>query len=317
MDRIRNLLILRGGALGDFILTLPVVSALHRHLPAITIDLASDPRFAELAIGSGWVRKVHSLDAALMAQMYVPDEARNPALADSWRGYDAALCYLEDPDQTIAHTLDDAGIRRRVFVSPRKICGHAIDHFMGGLCSLGLEMIADDSLVLNLQPKGTRSALTVRVSPQRPFFVIHPGSGSARKNWPLDRFVRLAERIRNERALLPVFLLGEAEAGFENILKKTLPSALCLTELGLSDVAAVLKQAQFYVGNDSGITHLSASLGVPTWALFGPTDPEQWAPRGRQVYVVRTHEPGLHPIERLAEDAVWQSLKMGDGGPRP
>jgi heptosyltransferase-3 len=319
MERIRNLLILRGGALGDFLLTLPVVAALHRQWPSVPIDLVADSRFADLSIGSGWVRKVHSLDAALMAQLYVSEAERDPALAESLRGYDAVLCYLDDSAQTIAQTLEQAGIRRQVFTSPRVIHGHAVDHFMGALRELGVEMKRDDSVVVRLRPEVERAAIAVRLSEPGVFAVIHPGSGSARKNWPLDRFVGLADRIRREMAIRPVFILGEAEEGLELVLRKAAPSVLCLAKLELMDVAAILNRAQFYIGNDSGITHLAASLGVPTWALFGPTDPAQWAPRGLRVQVVRSSERELHPMEDLAEDTVWQALKAknGEGLPGP
>jgi len=311
MERIRNLLILRGGALGDFLLTLPAVAALHRQWPSAAIDLVTDSRFADLAIGSGWVRKVHSLDAALMAQLYVPDRERDPALAESLRGYDAALCYLEDPDRTIAHTLDEAGIRQRVILSPRVVHGHAIDHFLSALRYFGIDGKGGDAFVLNLP--SIRTEIAARLTDQGPFAVIHPGSGSVRKNWPMARFIRLADRIQREMAIRPLFLLGEAEAALEMVLKQVAPTALFLTKLALMEVATVLKLARFYVGNDSGITHLSASLGSPTWALFGPTDPVQWAPRGLRVHVVRSYERGLHPMEDLAEDTVWQALKVGDG----
>jgi ADP-heptose:LPS heptosyltransferase len=55
----------------------------------------------------------------------------------------------------------------------------------------------------------------------------------------------------------------------------------------LPTVAGILAQAHVYVGHDSGMTHLAALLDVPTVALFGPTDPERWGPRGRHVTVLR------------------------------
>jgi heptosyltransferase-2 len=310
MERIRNLLILRGGALGDFLLTLPVVAAVHRQWPAVAIDLLIDSRFAELAIGSGWVRKVHSLEAALMAQLYVSDTERDPELAKGLRGYDAAICYLEDSERTIRRTLEEAGIRQYIFVSPRVTRGHATDHFMEALRGFGLETRSGEFAELHLPLGNVRAERVGCVAQHGPFVAIHPGSGNALKNWPVDRFIRLADQIQKTMAFHPVFLLGEAEDCLENVLEKAMPSALCLTKLKLMEVAAVLKQARFYIGNDSGISHLAAALGTPTWALFGPTDPAQWAPRGLQVHVVRNSKPGLYPMERLAEETVWQALRI-------
>jgi len=64
-------------------------------------------------------------------------------------------------------------------------------------------------------------------------------------------------------------------------------SFIALQCLDLPLLAAVLSQCSLFIGNDSGITHLAAALGVPTIALFGPTDPYVWGPRGTKVYIAR------------------------------
>jgi hypothetical protein len=61
-----------------------------------------------------------------------------------------------------------------------------------------------------------------------------------------------------------------------------------LRDLNLSLLAGVIAQAELFLGHDSGVTHLSSLLGVPTVALFGPTNPDRWAPRSNQVTVLRT-----------------------------
>lgn len=309
MKRIRKGLILRGGALGDFLLTLPVVAALHRQWPASPIDLAIDSRFAELALATGWVRHVLPLESARMAQLYVRPEARDPDLVEHLRGYDAAICFLDDADRTIAPALEDAGIRRRVFCSPHVKSGHAVDHFLSVLPEIDVKPEFGGYCVLDLDPAVQPSPEVRRIFEPGPFAVIHPGSGSPRKNWPLDRFLRLAERIQKHRRLRPVFLLGEAEAGWEPAVRKALPSVTCLVNQRLLDVAGILRRAHLYIGNDSGITHLAALTGAPTWALFGPTDPAQWAPRGPRTHVVRSPGgQGRATMAQLSEEAVWQAL---------
>jgi ADP-heptose:LPS heptosyltransferase len=110
---------------------------------------------------------------------------------------------------------------------------------------------------------------------RRTRIVIHPFSGSQRKNWPLHYFRALACRLP-----LPVeWSAGPEEAldgatRFDNLL----------------DLAGWLAGAELYIGNDSGITHLAAATGTPTLALFGPTAPNLWAPRGHNVMVIH-HEP--------------------------
>ena len=119
------------------------------------------------------------------------------------------------------------------------------------------------------------------------YAVIHPFSGSPRKNWPLDRFRALAARLP-----MPV----RWTAGPEEVLEDAVRFD------SLSDLARWLAGARFYIGNDSGITHLAAAVGAPVIAIFGPTDPSVWGPRGELVHLI--HRPGAWPevddVARLA-----------------
>ncbi len=101
---------------------------------------------------------------------------------------------------------------------------------------------------------------------ERTRIVIHPFSGSARKNWPLDRFRALAEQLDADWAIHP-----DGTPRFDN----------------LYDLACWLAGARLFIGNDSGVTHLASAVATPVIALFGPTDPAVWAPRGSIVEVIR------------------------------
>lgn len=107
--------------------------------------------------------------------------------------------------------------------------------------------------------------------PRADFAAIHPFSGSARKNWPIDRFRELAARLA-----LPVRWCAGPEDAMEDAERFE----------NLSDLACWLASARAYIGNDSGITHLAAAVGTPVVAIFGPTDPAVWAPRGKDISLV-------------------------------
>jgi hypothetical protein len=107
------------------------------------------------------------------------------------------------------------------------------------------------------------------------FAVIHPFSGSPRKNWPLENYQSLAAQLQSH---MPVrWCAGDEDP--------PLPHAVRISDL--FDLACWLAKASLYVGNDSGITHLAAAVGTPVLALFGPTDPKVWAPRGPNVHIGR------------------------------
>ncbi len=105
------------------------------------------------------------------------------------------------------------------------------------------------------------------------FAAIHPFSGSLRKNWPLDRFRAVADRLR-----MPVEWAAVPE--------QELAGARRFTDL--YELGCWIAGARLYIGNDSGITHLAAAVGTPVVAVFGPTDPAVWGPRGDRVRIVRS-----------------------------
>lgn len=102
---------------------------------------------------------------------------------------------------------------------------------------------------------------------------LAPGSGSLRKNWPLERFDRVATTLRQRAPL--IWLLGPAE---EELRPPAHPDDLILRGLPIVTIAKELSTCALLIGNDSGITHLAAALSVPTVALFATSDAAVWAP---------------------------------------
>lgn len=125
------------------------------------------------------------------------------------------------------------------------------------------------------------------------WWAIHPGSGSPRKNWPWERFLGVAQAISSRNRVQPFFLFGpvEEETPQEMVRGIEAQGFPILRNMALPVLAGVLSHCAGYLGNDSGVSHLAAALGVPTVILFGPTDPETWAPKGKQVKILRPDLP--------------------------
>jgi ADP-heptose:LPS heptosyltransferase len=120
---------------------------------------------------------------------------------------------------------------------------------------------------------------------------IHPFSGSARKNWPLDHYQTLARWLE---------ATGRS-VQFCTSPVQPLPAARVIENL--AELASWLAGASLYIGNDSGITHLAAASGAPTVALFGPTNPQVWAPRGSNVTIIQSDLDTLS-IEHVLNHAM-------------
>jgi ADP-heptose:LPS heptosyltransferase len=146
----------------------------------------------------------------------------------------------------------------------------------------------------------------INLDPQGKVVIIQPGSGGEKKCWHIDNFLAVAKQLTSG-GIQVVFLLGPAELDrFSNTTIKTIKSvAKCLTDLPLTQVLGLLSCADGFIGNDSGITHLAAGLGIRTLAVFGPTNPAVYRPIGPAVTVFAsktkafTHKPSARLQQQL------------------
>jgi heptosyltransferase-2 len=303
------ILALRGGAVGDFILTLPVLQALREAWPEARIELAGYPEIAGLAQLAGWADRVVSLHQARIARLYVLKGPLDPELREVLHSFDRIVACLHDPEGSVARNLAQSGVRNVLLFSPVGPTVHAADHLLAPLArELGLEPAPAVPCLplpdaLREDARARLRALGLRTAP----LAVHPGSGSSAKIWPLDRFLELAER-RRAAGRETIFLTGEADAALEPTLEAFSRDGGIpwIRNEPLASVAALLSACGAYLGNDSGPTHLAAALGVPTVAIFGPTDPAIWGPRGRQVRIVRADSGRM---EDLTVDRVEAALR--------
>lgn len=292
----------RGGALGDFVVTLPVLAALRRRWPGARLDLLAYPRHAVLAQACGLADGVRSLDEAGLAAWFDDHESvLPPAEAGYVANYDWVVCFLHDPDGRVRGKLESVCGPHVVCRTPLVNGAHAVDHLGAALGPLGITL-AGEAPCLPLSAEVRAQGRTrLRTFGER-VVLLHPGSGSAGKNWPLAGYLELARRLRNsDGGLTPVFLAGEAE---RPILGELARAGAVLSELSILEAAGVLAAGWGYVGNDSGITHVAAAVGARVVALFGPTNPAVWGPRGAYVTVLRAEPPDGTGLARLSADAV-------------
>jgi hypothetical protein len=122
----------------------------------------------------------------------------------------------------------------------------------------------------------------------RPLWAIHPGSGSLHKNWPLERFLETAGNLREHQRIQPIFLSGPVEQETDSISISAIQTqgSPIVKNQSLPVLAGILSYCCGYLGNDSGISHLAAALGIPTVVIFGPTDPAFWSPQGTEVKIL-------------------------------
>lgn len=291
-------LVLRGGAIGDFIVTLPVLHALRARWPDAHVELIGYPHIARLAAAAGLVAKVHALDTARIARFFGQRPEIDDATIAFLSSFDVVLSFLHDPDGFVGSNFRLHGVKELLYRSPVDPAGHIVDHLLKPLETLALfETGAAPSLRLGEAGMAAGRAWLDSAGAGPAPLAIHAGSGSPKKNWPVERFLEVARHaVARGRHL--VFILGEADHAIVGCVRSAAAemSAPVAEELDLVALAGVLAGCGGYVGNDSGITHIAAALGIPVVALFGPTDPAHWAPRGPNVRLLRAPDGSLEGI---------------------
>ncbi len=298
-------LVIRGGALGDFILTLPVLNALREAAPDSRLEVLAYPGIAALAETSGLIDAFRSIEYGPLAGFFTRGSVLDPGLRGYFASFDLILSYLYDPDGIFAENLQNAGASR-VVTGPHRPdeSSHAIDQLAAPLTTLGLPL-AGRATRLALEP-AAHKALTV---------ALHPGSGSATKNWPVEKWRQLAGKLLAANPEVKLAIIGgEADAAAVSALRGLAASRVVLWEnLPLPELARRLAGARLYLGHDTGVSHLAAAAGVPSLLLFGPSNPGVWAPPHEHVRVLRAPEGNL---PNLPVATVLAALTRFREGPR-
>ncbi|MFH1731419.1 MAG: glycosyltransferase family 9 protein [Planctomycetota bacterium] len=294
MDDGPNILVIRPGALGDTVFTEPVVASLRARHPDAHIEIAGRMDFLPLLVGPGLADACSSTDAARFTSLF----AAGPV---QLAGYDIIIAYLPDEDGSLAAKVCGAACTAVVFDPrpPGDGSVHIIDHLLKALEPLGVPA-ARNQPRLPRRDEWLRQAAALDPVLRRSgeYVVIHPGSGGRHKLLSAEKW---ADVIAGLRPRPVVLTCGPAD---ETVVDDVLACVdgerpLVVRNQPVTTLAGVLAGAERYFGCDSGVTHLAAALGVPAAAVFGPTDPRTWAPRGPDVRVVDAGEG-------------WRGVQMAD-----
>lgn len=304
-DSQRSILVIRGGAIGDFILTLPALRLLREGFSGCRIEIIGYRHICCVAEGRYYADAVRSIEYAPMAGFFNPRSELDPGLSEYFAGFGQVISYLFDPDKFFEGNLRRCGVKNLLVGDPRiSDMQHASRQLARPMESLAL-FLEDEAARVYPSHADSAAANDLLRSLDTPFVAIHPGSGSDKKNWPLPAWNRLINRLLDLKATLLV-VAGESDTERIRELKTEFSGRLIFLEhLPLNVLGAVLARCTFFIGHDSGISHLAAAAGADCLVLFGPTDPSVWAPKNPGANVLRA-PGGL--LQNLTVEAVLEKL---------
>ncbi|MCY3712307.1 MAG: glycosyltransferase family 9 protein [Gemmatimonadetes bacterium] len=330
----KRVLIIRSGAVGDLILTLPVLSALKKRYSGLSIDMMGDPVRLNLFKTCGYVDDVLPVDGRDFTSLFGPggpagapsgSVPRKPAdgsvprklpdhLIRRLRSYDLILSYLPDPDGVFAENLQmfaSGPVLTGQFRPPDGSRIHMTRVLTDALKPLGIDASVDPPRVD--VPVGAAPDDLRRLENEQRLVAIHPGSGGVAKCWPAENYGALIDQLA-ESGFRPMITFGPAD---DLVRRRLLPlietrDVLVFEGRSLVEVAALYARCRAMIGNDSGMTHLAAAAGTPVIAMFGPTDPAVWGPRGKEVRILWGTDVFEGDVDGMNRQGVFHPRSLDD-----
>ncbi len=298
-----KILIIRGGALGDFVLTLPAIQLMRRNFPDTRIEVLGYPNVMPMAEIAGLTDGTRSMEYGPLSLFFVPGAELPADLVDYFASFDVVISYLYDPDGYFEGNLRKAGVETLIR-GPHKVLEDPGEPIPAATqLAKPLEQLAlflDEPFVHLFDPEES--------PPTRqsgPVIAIHPGSGSPRKNWSYEGWIDVATSLLEKWPDTQFAIIsGEAE-------DQTISQFLALAEdaslplrhllhLSLPDLTNELRSADLFLGHDTGVGHVAAACGIPSVLLFGPTNPDIWAPQNPNVFILQAPSQDLSRISSRA-----------------
>lgn len=309
----QRLLVIRGGAIGDFILTLPAIGALRQALPQSYIEVLGSPRRAILAQHPDYADQIMDVERLDLYRLFSRHVSASERLVSYLGSFEAIFAYSPRPNEAFAAHVRQYCPGHVVTWSPDPPAGlHVTDHLLRPVRDFRQHPY-DPTPRVHLSAAALEAAECFWRAAQLPdtgVIVLHPGSGGAHKVWPLPGWQQVMRWVANQ-GIPCIVLCGPAEQDqVAWLLRHTaLPSWPCVGEMPLHHLAAIMARGQVVVGHDSGMTHLAAAVGSTTLGLFGPTDPLTWGPRSPRACVLRPRKPGPLTLENLPPEVVIETLE--------
>jgi heptosyltransferase-1 len=292
-----RILIIKPSAIGDVVHALPVLNLLRKKWPASHISWLVTPGCAGLLDGHPQLNEVIRFDRRKLGNSW-RDLASAVALHDLGRELQSKkfdlvidlqglmrsglLGFRTGAAVRVGSTRDrEFGWMFQTHLAPVDRDGHAVDRYLAVADYLGLGRSPVDFV---FPTDDADRAAAAPLLPDGPFAVLLPGTNWVTKRWPAEKFAALVRPLR-ERFGLATVVAGSAD---DSKLAAMIPGAVDLTgRTPLRQLVAVLEKASLVIANDTGPMHIAAALGRPLVAVYGPTDPAQTGPYGRDDSVVR------------------------------
>jgi len=284
---------------GDAVLAIPAMKAVRQRYPDSEITLLVRPWVAGVFTSAPFIDRVWSepRPAGFADWMRISRSIREKrfdvALLFPNSFESAAMVFLGRVPQRVGYATDGRGWLLTQSLRPSKEKRHQIHYYLD-LASAVSATVGDPSIEIEASPEEKQQARKILaasgIAPGRNFLVLNPGAayGSA-KRWGEDRFAEAGDALASELGFDVAIIGSEKERSIaervQNLMKTRV--AVLNGRTSLETLIGVISESSLVLTNDSGPMHISAALGVPTVAVFGPTEHFATGPYGPRARIVR------------------------------
>lgn len=295
-DNVSSVLLIKLRAIGDVLLSTPVIENLKKHFPHLVIDFLCEEFAADVVRGNPYVGTILTFNRKSDSSPGLIHTVRS-------RRYDVVIDLFGNPRTAMVTRLSGAPhrigfpFRGRKYaynhpVIPRGGEVHNIDFNLDVLRTFDVPIVSSDPLFPIDAPSEecARQWISSEHLDGKNLIGVNPSGGWGTKRWPLDSYAELVTALAKEERSSVLLFWGPGEYDDVNAIRKkiTVPVHV-IPPTTLKEMAALLKRCNYLVSNDSGPMHIASSLGVPTLGIYGPTDPRLQGPYGDRNAWVR-HE---------------------------
>lgn len=308
-EDVRNILIVRLRSIGDTVLTTPSLYALKRFLPYARVDILLEDWVAPVLEGSPLIDNIITLKrGSTSSRARIARQLRRTRYDVAYNLHGGTTATLLTRASGAKHRVGYADYqyaRLHNHLSPsssslwRRDKTHSVEQQLALLGWTGVPVTdrpptqlavtdqASASMAARLNAAGLDEAI--------PFAMIHPAAAFATKQWATERFARVTEQL-SARGLAVVAITASTETQLaEDLKRNSAASVVAFTDLSLPEVTALAARARLFVGNDSGIAHIAAAIGVPSVVIFGSSNTAHWRPWARAAAEVVLEEMECQP----------------------
>ena len=342
----RSILVVRLGAMGDVIHTIPAVSALRNSFPDTCIGWVIEQRWAELLCAKDAPRSgrrssarplvdfVHAVDTKTWRKSLLSSETRHQIAAARRevreQSYEIAIDFQGALKSAVIARLVRAntvfGMKRprewpsqMFYTKPVATNGtHVIEQYQSLVGAVAATPLANCAALF---PQDDREEPTVGtlISPNQQFVLINPGAGWPAKQWPAERYGEVAKALSRD-GLTPLINFGPGEEKLAAIVEETSHGTARKISCSVGELIALTRRARLFIGGDTGPMHLASALQIPVLAIFGPTDPARNGPYGTKNIVLRnaasktslshTSEPDIGLLKITPDEVIAAARRL-------